>query len=211
MVERAEIGVGITMPSAAKSDELLGQIIEIIRRTGLAGFSLDTLAAELGTSSRMLVYYFGSKDELLGRIVYAVRDDHVTTLANQPTSSIIEAIDKWWNHYRANLTDMQFFFHLATRSFEEPDKFREFSSTAVDLWADYFYRSLQNGVRSDAEARAIARLALATVRGLTVDLLITGDVKRVEQALAEFKHLLRTAHPEIAPAARKRKAKAAAR
>jgi AcrR family transcriptional regulator len=185
------------MTTTAKSDELLGQIIEIVRRTGLAGFSLDILAAELGTSSRMLLYYFGSKDELLGRIVYALRDDHVKAMEASPSTTIIEAIDKWWNHYRSNLTDMQFFFHLATRSFEEPEKFKEFSSTAVDLWSAYFYRSLRDGVRSDEEAQAIARLVLATVRGLTVDLLISANVDQVEQSLEEFKSLLRRAHPEI--------------
>lgn len=183
------------MGAANKSDDLLGRIVEIVRRTGLAGFSLDSLASELGTSSRMLVYYFGSKDELLGRIVYALREDIVTAMESSPSGTIIEAIDMWWNHYRANLTDMQFFFHLTSRSFEEPEKFTEFSSTAIDLWASYFYRILQKDSRTDAEARALARLVLATVRGLTVDLLITGDVEHVEQALTEFKSLLRKAHP----------------
>ncbi|HEX4816650.1 MAG TPA: TetR/AcrR family transcriptional regulator [Nonomuraea sp.] len=176
---------------ANKADDLLGRIIEIVRRTGLAGFSLDSLAAELGTSSRMLVYYFGSKDELLGRIVYTLRDDIVTELESLPTGTLTDAIDLWWNHYRANLPDMQFFFHLTSRSFEEPDKFREFSSTAVGQWAEFFYRSSRPLARTETEARAIARLALATVRGLTVDLLITSDVEGVEQALIEFKNLLR--------------------
>lgn len=177
--------------SARKADDLLVKIIEIVRRTGLAGFSLDTLAPQLGTSSRMLVYYFGSKDELLGRIVYAVRNDTVDAFANQPATSITEAIDQWWNYYRANLADMQFFFHLASRSFEEHDKFEEFSSTAVGLWTSYFHQSLRGVTKTDAEAQAIARLALATVRGLMVDLLITGDTTRVEDALTEFKSLLR--------------------
>lgn len=176
--------------SARKADELLGKIIEIVRRTGLAGFSLDTLAPQLGTSSRMLVYYFGSKDELLGRIVYAVRNDTVTAFSRQPAGTILEAIDQWWTYYRANLADMQFFFHLASRSFEEPDKFEEFSSTAVELWTSYFHQSLLGVTKTEAEAQAIARLALATVRGLMVDLLITGERKRVEEALAEFKSLL---------------------
>uniref|UniRef100_UPI003F495DC2 TetR/AcrR family transcriptional regulator n=1 Tax=Actinomadura sp. CA-154981 TaxID=3240037 RepID=UPI003F495DC2 len=176
---------------ARKADELLGRIIEIVRRTGLGGFSLDSLAPELGTSSRMLVYHFGSKDELLGRIVYELRNDIVDAFERRPTGTIIEDIDLWWNHYRQNLPDMQFFFHLATRSFEEPDKFTDFSSTAVDLWVSYFYRSLQGVLETDEEAHALARLVLATVRGLMADLLITGDVRRVEEALEEFKSLVR--------------------
>jgi AcrR family transcriptional regulator len=177
--------------NANKSEDLLDRMVEIVRRTGLAGFSLDRLATELGTSSRMLVYYFGSKDELLGRIVYELRKDIVSALESAPNGTIIDAIDAWWNHYRANLADMQFFFHLTSRSFEEPEKFTEFSSTAVDLWTPYFHGSLRGDVRSEAEARAIARLVLATLRGLMADLLITADVAHVEQALTEFKSFLR--------------------
>ena len=174
-----------------KSDELLGQIIDIVRRTGLEGFSLDMLAAELGTSARMLVYYFGSKDELLARIVQALREDHIAAMESAPPGSITEAIDRWWNHYRANLYDMQFFFHLTSRSFEEPAKFTAFQNTAVEMWLPYFYRSQQGEERPDEEKRARARLVLATVRGLTVDLLITRDPEHVEHSLAAFKDLLR--------------------
>jgi AcrR family transcriptional regulator len=173
----------------AKAEEQLGRIIEIVRRQGLAGFSLDNLAPQLGTSSRMLVYYYGSKDELLGRIVYALREDIVAQLESEPVGTITEAIDRWWNHYVANPTDMQFFFHLTSRSFEEPEKFQEFSSTAVELWESYFHRSLRDHV-SDAEARALSRLVLATVRGLQGDLLISADKSHVEQSLKMFKALL---------------------
>ena len=173
----------------AKAEEQLGRIIEIVRRQGLAGFSLDNLAPQLGTSSRMLVYYYGSKDELLGRIVYTLREDIVTQLESEPVGTITEAIDRWWNHYLANPSDMQFFFHLTSRSFEEPEKFQEFSSTAVELWESYFHRSLRDHV-SDSEAKALSRLVLATVRGLQGDLLISADKSHVERSLKMFKALL---------------------
>jgi AcrR family transcriptional regulator len=174
----------------AKAEEMLGCIIEIVRRQGLASFSLDNLAPQLGTSSRMLVYYFGSKDELLGRISRTIREDTVAQLESEPAGSITEAIERWWNHYLANPTDMQFLFHLTSRTFEEPEKFREFSNTAVGLWSSYFRRSLEGQVRSRAEARAIARLVLATVRGLQGDLLISADKTQVEGSLKIFKQLV---------------------
>lgn len=186
----------------AKAEEQLGRIIEIVRRQGLAGFSLDNLAPQLGTSSRMLVYYYGSKDELLGRIVYALREDIVNQLESEPVGTITEAIDRWWNHYVANPTDMQFFFHLTSRSFEEPEKFEEFSSTAVELWLSYFQRSLRGHV-SDAEATSISRLVLATVRGLQGDLLISADKAHVERSLKVFKQLLQEHLAAVAKPARR--------
>jgi len=192
----------------AKAEELLGSIIEIVRRQGLAGFSLDNLAPQLGTSSRMLVYYFGGKDELLGRIVYTLRDDIVTQLENEPVGSITDAIDRWWGHYRANPTDMQFFFHLTSRSFEEPEKFQEFSSTAVGQWLSYFKRSLQGHVTTDQEAESVSRLVLATVRGLMADLLITADKRQVERSLAVFKELLQQQLEGAAKPVRRKTSKA---
>jgi len=187
-----------------KAEELLGRIIEIVRSQGLAGFSLDNLAPLLGTSSRMLVYYFGSKDELLGRIVYALRNDHVTQLENEPVGTITQAVDRWWNHYKANPADMQFFFHLTSRSFEEPDKFQEFSSTAVGQWSAYFVRSLEGHVETKQEAEAIARLVLATVRGLMADVLITSDRRQAERSLTVFKELLQARLDAAAKPARRR-------
>lgn len=176
----------------AKTEEMLARIVEIVRRQGLAAFSLDNLAPQLGTSSRMLVYYFGSKDELLGRVVYALRDDIVTQMENEPDGTITDAIDRWWGHYRANPIDMQFFFHLTSRSFEEPEKFREFSSTAVGKWEAYFCRSLESHAVSEEEAHALSRLVLGTLRGLSADLLLTSDERHVDQALDAFKELLAT-------------------
>lgn len=176
----------------AKSEEILGRIVEIVRREGLGAFSLDNLAPQLETSSRMLVYYFGSKDELLGRIVYALRDDIVTQLEGEPVGTIIDAIDRWWEHYRSNPTDMQFFFHLTSRYFAEPGKFQEFASTAVGKWEAYFHRSLIGQTASENEAHTLSRLVLGTLRGLSADLLLTSDARQVDQAVEAFKDLLRT-------------------
>ncbi len=191
-----------------KSAELLDGIVEIVQREGLAGFSLDRLAAELSTSSRMLVYYFGSKDELLGHIVYALRDATVRELDSDPPATAAIAIDRWWAYYSANLNDMQFFFHLASRRFGDPDSFQEFASTAVDLWAAFFLHGLRNEGRPEAQAAPLARLILAALRGLMVDYLITGQKAEIESALAQLKSFVSqpTTRPAAAQSRRRKKA-----
>jgi AcrR family transcriptional regulator len=49
----------------AKREELLATAAAVLARTGLVDTSLRSLAAEIGTSARMLVYYFGSKEQLI--------------------------------------------------------------------------------------------------------------------------------------------------
>lgn len=48
-----------------KRANLLAEATEILARTGIVDTSLRGLAAEMGTSARMLIHYFGSKDELI--------------------------------------------------------------------------------------------------------------------------------------------------
>jgi AcrR family transcriptional regulator len=49
----------------AKREKLLVAAGSVLARTGVTDTSLRTLAAEMGTSARMLVYYFGSKEQLI--------------------------------------------------------------------------------------------------------------------------------------------------
>jgi AcrR family transcriptional regulator len=64
---------------------------------GLVGLSLRPLAAALGTSDRMLLYHFGSKDELLVSLLRDSNDRAVAELAELPASEGMRAAvhDLW--------------------------------------------------------------------------------------------------------------------
>jgi AcrR family transcriptional regulator len=53
-------------------DALLAGAVEHVLRHGVATLSLRPLAAALGTSDRMLLYWFGSRDRLLTAVLDAV-------------------------------------------------------------------------------------------------------------------------------------------
>ncbi|WP_369028198.1 TetR/AcrR family transcriptional regulator, partial [Nocardia farcinica] len=59
----------------AKRTELLAAVVRYIAEHGLADLSLRPLAAELGTSSRMLIYYFETKENLLVQALATQRPD----------------------------------------------------------------------------------------------------------------------------------------
>ncbi len=50
---------------AAKREDLLAAAAEVFARTGVVETSLRELATRIGTSARMLVYYFGTKEQLI--------------------------------------------------------------------------------------------------------------------------------------------------
>jgi AcrR family transcriptional regulator len=47
--------------------ELLEKVVDYLLKHGLVDLSLRPLAAALRTSPRMLLYFFGSKEQLFGR------------------------------------------------------------------------------------------------------------------------------------------------
>ncbi|MGH3330798.1 MAG: TetR/AcrR family transcriptional regulator, partial [Nocardioidaceae bacterium] len=55
--------------SPSRRDELAEQATDYVLGYGIAGLSLRPLAAALGTSDRMLVYHFGSKDALVAEVI----------------------------------------------------------------------------------------------------------------------------------------------
>ena len=176
----------------SKAAEMLPSIAQLFRERGAESFSLAEIAGELGTSSRMLIYHFGSRDELLGRVLNIVRRETIAILSDPPPDQVGEAIQRWWDYYsaREHLADMQLFFHLASRSFEEPESFTDFTSTAVVGWADFFARAIEGeGVEAEA-ADSLARLAIAAMRGIMVDYLITADLESAERSVEAFRELM---------------------
>jgi AcrR family transcriptional regulator len=49
--------------------ELIDAALDYVMAHGLVGLSLRPLAAQLGTSDRMLIYHFGSKERLVGEVL----------------------------------------------------------------------------------------------------------------------------------------------
>lgn len=70
---------------------------DYVLERGLIGLSLRPLAAELGTSDRMLLYHFGSKDQLVADVLRASNDRSVADVAALPPSADLRSavLDLW--------------------------------------------------------------------------------------------------------------------
>src|SRR5256885_17057738 len=60
-------------PDPERRDRTLAQVADYVLGHGLEGVSLRPLAAALGTSTRMLLYDFGSKEALLDEALAEIR------------------------------------------------------------------------------------------------------------------------------------------
>lgn len=169
-------------------DALLEPIVEHIRQHGLADSSLRRLAAAAGTSHRMLVYYFGSRDAVLGAVMRALRrEESADLLAGCSTRR--ELMERAWAYFadpRRGL-EMRLFFYLAGHAVHEPTTASTFSDSVVTTWSEGLIRLGVAGGVSEERAAIEARLLVDASRGLFLDRLLTDDVAEVEAA---FTHLL---------------------
>jgi AcrR family transcriptional regulator len=174
-------------PDARRKRELLDALIDAVAADGIGGRSLRDLAAAVGTSHRMLLHHFGTREELLLAIVVEVERRQAATLADLPDDPAAAFASMWADLRRPELRPFErLFFECYSRAAQGEAPFDRLLPGAVDGWL------------VDVEARAggtadpaMVRLGLAVTRGLLLDLVATGDEAGVDAAAAAFVGLLR--------------------
>jgi AcrR family transcriptional regulator len=168
-------------------DDLLSAAVAHAMAHGVGALSLRGLAAELGTSHRMLIYHFGSRDGLLVAITQAVEQrqrDRLAALLDEPGIDPREQARRYWIQLTdpAHWPSERLFFELYGQALQGREHAVPLLAGVVDDWLDPLTElAVRSGV-PPAAARAHARLWLAVARGLLLDLLTTGDVEGVGAA-----------------------------
>jgi AcrR family transcriptional regulator len=185
---------------SARGKTLLEAVIAELDRNGLGDRSLRDLAAAVGTSHRMLIHHFGSREGLLVAVVEAVEAherDRSEVLTAPPDLAPADALRLVWERLSSpsQAGRERLFFECYARGLQAEAPFNRLLPDAVDTWLDASIEAaLRTGV-SQADARSAARLGLAVVRGLLLDLLATGDRDGTTRALDLYAGLLEAALP----------------
>jgi AcrR family transcriptional regulator len=81
----------------ARRDEVAEAATDYVLDHGLVGLSLRPMAAELGTSDRMLLYHFDGKDDLVSTVLRVSSDRAVAVIrALAPPSHVRQAVLDLW-------------------------------------------------------------------------------------------------------------------
>jgi len=173
-------------PDLERRQALLDAIVEEVATRGVGDRSLRDLAAAVGTSHRMLLHHFGTRDELLLAIVDQVERRQMGLMRELPPDPA-DAIAVMWASLRAaELRPFErLFFECYARGAQGEEPFSRMLPGAVHSWLD------------DEAARGVdlatMRLGLAVMRGLLLDLVGTDDSDGVDAAAAAFVELVRRA------------------
>lgn len=171
--------------------QLLDAATDHVLAHGLGDLSLRGVAEALGTSHRMLIYYFGSGDGFWQALLHRIRhaEQAARERAEPAASDPRAAMEAAWERYSAPayLPIMQLMFEIYGRAIRDRERFSGFLEDVVGSWTTMLAARMQSELGlSAAEARLRARVELATVRGLLLDLVTTGDRKGTTAALKYF-------------------------
>jgi len=173
-------------PDLARRRQLLDAVFEEFAAGGVGDRSLRELAAAVGTSHRMLLHHFGSREDLLVAIVEEAERRQMALVPDLPMNPADGFAAMWADLRRPELRRVErLFFECYARAAQGEKPFTRMVPGAVDDWL--------GEVETNADApydRAMARLGLAVTRGLLLDLVATNDEAGVDAAARAFVSLL---------------------
>ena len=198
---------------SARKQELLEAAYQYVLGTGLADMSLRPLAKEIGSSPRVLLFLFGSKEGLVRALLTRAREEELRYLAelrDEHNGLAAAGRDVWaWLADPAHRALLALWVEGYARSLlGEPGPWSDFGRDTVRDWLDLLAeRQAADGPGAGQAAQprqaelpqqaeqveAERTLLLAVLRGALLDLLATGDTERVTRAVE--RHLRAVGRP----------------
>ena len=167
-------------------ERLLAAAVAHALYAGIADLSLRQLAAAIGTSHRMLLYHFGSREGLLVAVTQAVEEQQRAVLLESGLTQQ-DARRSWQRLSDPKLWPQErLFFELYACALRGRPGTEGFLDGIVESWIAPVADALVQAGAEEEVARADARLGVAVVRGLLLDLLATGDRAAVDEAYERF-------------------------
>ncbi|PZR73715.1 MAG: hypothetical protein DLM73_10175 [Chthoniobacterales bacterium] len=174
-------------------DELLRKCLDYFLKHGVANLSLRPLAAAAGTSARMLIHHFGSKEGLIAAVMDQVRarlqssfEPLITDASKRKPGEIMLGFWKvvTSRKYRPYL---RLLFEVQILALQNPRRYQRYLIDTSATWLRLIRRALPR----DKSNAVMATLCLAVVDGLTLEYLATGNLSRTSKAIDIFLTLLR--------------------
>jgi AcrR family transcriptional regulator len=169
--------------------ELLDAVVDFTVEHGFSDLSWRPIAAALGVAPTTLVHRFGTKGQMLVAILGRLRErivvDMRDVLGEHP--DLATAVRTTWARTSDPQRGAEFrlFFAVYGRALQAPQQFAEFLEHVVADWMGALCEA-QGPDTDPVVATRKATLIIATIRGLLLDLLATGDGPRVHDAAESF-------------------------
>jgi AcrR family transcriptional regulator len=189
VTEAADHAIAVGLQTDGPRARLLDLIVEHVTEAGITDLTLRSLAAAIGTSHQLLNYHFGGRDELIGAVMSSLRADMVTdlrTIAARRDGGLLDV----WRALSEPTPRHLLLFQCIGLALTDPNHYGDFASDILQDWMSATQPLLVERGLDPAGAETLATLVVAAMRGLSLDMLATGDTQRTEAAVRLLETLL---------------------
>ena len=180
---------GRTLRYQHRRPELLAAATEYVLDNGIGDLSLRDMARALGATHATLLRHFASKEDLLLQVIAKIRSDFADQLSGddqlhpgRPASQLLRTT---WKRLCDPAEQRQFalLFEVVGRASRDGGRLAELAQASIHDWLNIISAQLLRIGYSPKDADTLATVLLAQVRGLQIDLLLTGDRRRANRAI----------------------------
>jgi AcrR family transcriptional regulator len=169
--------------------DLLERVTNYILKNGLQDLSLRPLAEALGTSARMLIYHFGSKEQLIIEALANALNKQQALMQQQMVSSKSgkKTLQNFWTWFTSEevMTFARLLYDIENQGINGNAQYLAFAKAIFEGWEAF----VQHNVKSLSPEQV--RLVVGVISGLLLYRLVTGKVEETNQAFGAF---LKTLH-----------------
>ena len=185
---------------AERRTELLDRIVEALLVSGAGDLSLRPLAEQVGSSARLLIYHFESKEQLIAAALAQVRGQVAASLSARSAyaqpQSLRDLLMMFWNWATEaeNLRYFRLLFEVDGLAMYNRVSFSEAAKKANSaIWTGL----IEGGADKlrDGRGAAHSTLMVAALSGLLQELLATGDREKTTAALTALLDLIDAGAP----------------
>jgi AcrR family transcriptional regulator len=172
--------------------EILEAVSDDLAKRGLVGFSLRRAALAAGATHKVLLYHFGSAEELLRQCLHELRArriDAAGEAAWQHGSTLAQRVQFVWRELAAEAEEPRVLDQATGLALYDPVRYRELGRDATEQYLPDV-ASLCPPDWPEERRLEVATLVLAALRGLLLDWLTGQAPERVEAGLAALSRAL---------------------
>jgi len=182
---------------SSRKEQLRDAALQYLVEHGVANISLRPLAAELGTSPRILMFHFRSKEGLLQDVFEELHTRLQASLSARVSSNFdpsrIPPLRLFWQWAasKENFPYLRLLYEIQIVAIQNPREYGRYLQKASGNWQaialDLMSPSLKN--------KAMASLCIAVFDGLMLELMSGGDKGHLSESLDLFISIATAAAP----------------
>jgi AcrR family transcriptional regulator len=188
-----------------RKEALREELTDYLLRRGIADLSLRPMAAAVGTSARLLIFHFGSKEQLLSEVLDSMQErmqlslGELLRLQRGPGGPTPLRLFWDWAMEDINFARLRLLYQLQVLAAHDQKNYGKYLEKNSHRWLE----TVQTVLKPSQRSPLLATLIVAVFDGLFIEVMSTGDRLRATAALDEFTFMARkhTAGPSSAKSA----------